>query len=77
MVKWYKNPWIWTGIGIIMFLNFIGYLSVYSLISAFGPMFLIGTFPIWIVVLIPQLIIGYFLGILLQKIWGWLGPRMR
>lgn len=69
MVAWYKNKWGWLGIGIIMILNFIGFLSVFNLITAFGSLFLIGTFPIWFVILVPQLIIGYFLGRLLEVIW--------
>jgi hypothetical protein len=63
------NKWGLSGIGLMVLLSLTGVLAGFPILQAFGAVFLIGTFPLLLVIAIPLIIGGWFLGILAQKIY--------
>jgi hypothetical protein len=69
MTEWYKNKFGWAGIGLVVLLYITGVLAAFPILQAFGAIFIIGAFPLIIVVSIPLVLGGWFFGLLIEKIY--------
>ena len=69
MKSWWQNKWGIAGVILMLILNATGALLAFPLFQAFGALFLLGTFPLLLAIIVPLLFGGWFLGLLAEKIW--------